>query len=428
MVPIITEFPGGNILSRTGKLAVLSCALAAIAVLAVALSPAVLAGMEGDTVESGTWTASVIDPSGHGATNPAIVSDASGSLYVAYYDETDQDLKFAYRAWDSDAWSLEVVDSAGMVGRDCGIALDNYGGVHISYYDETNHDLKCADRPAGGGAWALTTVDSAGDVGMRTGIAVDGSNLIHITYLDYTSADIKRATHSASQGGSWSNETVFSGNVGTGSIALAIDGLDVLHVAFIDGLNNDLMYMYKHACCNFSAPEPVDTEGSVGWQVSICIGAANEVEVAYQNADNYGLKHASKPAGGLWSNETVLTGANGETCIQADKSPAGTGIYISYYQNSGGDVGIARYPPAGPSWETDNIDPTNDTGAQSSMAIDGSGAAHIVYTDSNAGTLKYATNKAEAVPEVAAALGIFAALGMAAAAGLAYAACRRGWE
>ena len=43
------------------------------------------------------------------------------------------------------------------------IALDTAGKAHISYYDNTNDDLKYATNASG--AWVTTRVDSSGDMG-----------------------------------------------------------------------------------------------------------------------------------------------------------------------------------------------------------------------------------------------------------------------
>ncbi|HEX7877952.1 MAG TPA: hypothetical protein VF720_01005, partial [Candidatus Eisenbacteria bacterium] len=86
----------------------------------------------------------------------SIVLDALGEPHVSYYDESNGNLKYA---WKSGAtWSSETADpSADIVGLFTSIALDAQGVPHVSYYDATNGDLWYANRS--GGTWTQEVVD-----------------------------------------------------------------------------------------------------------------------------------------------------------------------------------------------------------------------------------------------------------------------------
>ena len=67
----------------------------------------------------------------------------TGRLHVAYYDETNKDLKYA-RKDPGGVWNRKVLDLEGDVGSHPSIAVDDSGTVHIAYRDETNKRLKIA--------------------------------------------------------------------------------------------------------------------------------------------------------------------------------------------------------------------------------------------------------------------------------------------
>jgi hypothetical protein len=84
-----------------------------------------------------------------------------------------------------------VLDAQGDVGWDSSIKFDADGNPHISYYDVSNGNLKYAYRA--GSSWAIETVDSEWDVGQWTSLAVDGGGTVHITYQDVSHGTLKHA-------------------------------------------------------------------------------------------------------------------------------------------------------------------------------------------------------------------------------------------
>jgi hypothetical protein len=142
--------------------------------------------------------------------------DSAGHPHISYFDETNDNLKYAYLDGVA-GWQIETVDTgdptgAGDVGRYSSLALDADNRPHISYYDSINMNLKYAYSD--GSSWHLQTADSTGIVGQYTSLVLDADNHPHISYYDLTNDDL---------GYAWRGECVPLQGVGlTGPGALLV--------------------------------------------------------------------------------------------------------------------------------------------------------------------------------------------------------------
>jgi hypothetical protein len=93
------------------------------------------------------WTTEQVDSRGR---STSLTIDANDSLHVAYYDSSANALKYASGMYDSGtgmwSWGTQMVDDpAGEnVGEFTAIAVHDSGSIYIAYYDVTNGDLKLA--------------------------------------------------------------------------------------------------------------------------------------------------------------------------------------------------------------------------------------------------------------------------------------------
>ena len=182
------------------------------------------------------WSIEIVDSVGDVGKYNSITVDSNNRPHISYFDETNDDLKYAY--WDGSSWQIETVDSDGSVGWYSAIAIDANNRPHISYFAATNDDLKYAYWD--GSSWQIETVDSDGSVGWYSAIAIDANNRPHISYFDETNDDLKYAYW---DGSSWQIETVASdGSVGWYS-AIAIDANNRPHISYFDETNDDLKYV-----------------------------------------------------------------------------------------------------------------------------------------------------------------------------------------
>lgn len=181
-------------------------------------------------------------------------SPAFGPLVaIAYYDATEQNVRLAYKTPILNAWEYDKnIDWKGDVGQHVSLALQpNTASVtsytpHMAYYDATNQDLKYAFKsPAG--KWYYTTVDDwrddykdTTDVGLYTSIEVDKYGKPHISYYDATNHDLKYATIN---GVRWYIVTLdYFGDVGEyTSLELTSDGHPC--ISYYDATNGALRYL-----------------------------------------------------------------------------------------------------------------------------------------------------------------------------------------
>ncbi|MEW5867828.1 MAG: hypothetical protein AB1894_01020 [Chloroflexota bacterium] len=118
----------------------------------------------------------------------SIDMDSLDNPHIAYYNETNGDLMYAY--FNGVAWVVEPpVDSVGDVGKYASLAINPVTDErHICYYDATNDDLKYAYWDGG---WSTFTLDAVGDVGMFCSIDLDGLGRPAISYYDASMGDLK---------------------------------------------------------------------------------------------------------------------------------------------------------------------------------------------------------------------------------------------
>jgi hypothetical protein len=138
-----------------------------------------------------------VDESASVGTYSSIAVDSRGAYplpHIAYRDFTNDDLKYAYATGPDFyhlQWHTEPVDTAGNVGRYASIVLDGDGHPHIAYYDDGNQDLKYAYRDDQG--WHVDTVDADGDVGRWASLAIDDDGNLNLAYYDGTNGSVKHA-------------------------------------------------------------------------------------------------------------------------------------------------------------------------------------------------------------------------------------------
>ena len=126
-------------------------------------------------------------------TSIGIDGGAQPRPFISYYDVTNGNLKMAYKQEpNATSWNRYVIDSFGDVGRFSSIGVEADATVHMAYYDASNQDLKYAVWKDG--VSTCMTVDSRGNVGQYASIDIDAEGRPSIAYYDASNGDLKLAT------------------------------------------------------------------------------------------------------------------------------------------------------------------------------------------------------------------------------------------
>ena len=236
-------------------------------------------------------------------TSVAVGSD--GRPRVAYYDQTDGDLRYA--TWDGLAWTVVDVDAVADVGASSSLKLDGLDRPHIAYYNRTGGHLQYAHFD--GVVWTIEVPDaSSNDTGRSASLALDGLGNPRIAYYDATARALRFV---AKNGGTWlPRETVDTGTDDVGSyVSLAVDpATSRPHVAYYDATARGLRYASNASAWTSSF---VDTRSDVdlGRYPSIALGVGGSPAIAYHDATGLDLKYATW-TGAVWNVQTLRTRGN----------------------------------------------------------------------------------------------------------------------
>ena len=341
--------------------------------------------------EAGAWVIETVDSAGEVGKGTSLALDSSGNPHISYYDETNENLKYAH--WDGSSWQIEIVDSSLQeYGGDTSLTLDSSDNPHISYYDDTNENLKYARWD--GTDWVIEVVDSAEEVGKYTSLALDFENNPHISYFDESNEDLKYARW---DGFDWQIETVDSeGEVGRYT-SLDLFYSEIPIISYEDRTNGYL----KCAWWNYHEwiVVTIDSSGHTGRFTSLALDSSDIPHISYYDNAYYTLKYAYWD-GSSWQIET----ADGQgyagwySSLALDSSD---NSHISYNHWGGPSLYYTR--GNGYSWQNEYVD---GGGRYTSIALDSSDNPSITYLDVSNYDLKYAYWDPDASPVESASLSV----------------------
>jgi subtilisin family serine protease len=248
-------------------------------------------------------TSSKNNIAGVGAGASDIAYDRDGVLHLAYYDPAIHSVRYATRDTKG-LWSkTQIVDtSSNDVGVYVSIDIDSTGKPAIAYFDNTNSDLKYAHF--NGASWDVQTRDSAKSVGQFPSLTFDPQGNPVIAYYRKSGGDLRMQTSDAS--GAWTRIDVdTTGDVGAwASVSTASVG-GIIAIAYVDQTNGDLKYA-RLANGEWTIFKVDDLSGVAYVDLNI---HNDQAFISYQDLGNGDLKFA-KRQDNQWFNETIYTPGN----------------------------------------------------------------------------------------------------------------------
>jgi hypothetical protein len=337
--------------------------------------------------DGSTWQFELVDASGTAGAYAAIAMDEDDNIYMAYYDDGPEDLRFATYEDRTGVWTLETVDSTYDVGKFLSLALDYNDKPHISYFDETNDRLRYAVRS--GSSWSRATLDDEGAVGGYTSIAIDHNNRPHIVYSNFTEYYLKYIYQTSS--GWQAPEDLPTGGKVRSFVSLDLDSHDRPYVAYFedageDDIEYDVLKMIYDAGYGWDV-DTIDSDNSVGWWNSMQLDSYNNAHVSYYDRTVGKLKYATGDPYD-WQAEFVDTmgkipmGADislygGYTALTLDRADR---PYFIYYDIDNNVLKFAKINQ----WEFQTAATAAVTEpGRPSISVDVAGRPHITYTDGN---------------------------------------------
>lgn len=337
----------------------------------------------------GTWSRNTVDSGRDMGDFPHLALPPDGRVAVVYRDSLAGTVRQAWLAGDG-TWRRETVDRQGEVGEFASLGLGPDGSIAIAYYEGLpNLDAKISVK-APGRPWRRERVAVAGDVGGRSRLAVSptatgplpaGAAVVY----ERKGTGLLMAALVGPDG--WEVEAVDTESAlgALPSVAFTPDG--ALHVLYLDSATRSLRHGWRTG--DGWQTEAVEAAGGAGWGSNLAVGPDGTLHALYLAASNRLLKHAAlAPGATRWAVVEVVAGVEMGPRLGLGVAADGT-VHASYYDAAQANLLHAWLPP-GQEWQTELVDAAGDVGHQNALAVAPDGAVHIAYFDSGRRLLRHA--------------------------------------
>ncbi|MBI5243702.1 MAG: hypothetical protein HY922_08480 [Elusimicrobia bacterium] len=328
-----------------------------------------------------------MDASGDTGYFAAMAVDSAGSIHAAYFDGAADNLLYRNKA-PAGSWSAPQTVGPASDPPHVSMALGPDGSVHLAYYSNAAPCSKLCHAKSSGGPWSLSSVDAVAG-SSYTSIAVDASGRPHIAYTSPQGA----LKHARGEGASWSVAVVD----GTADIvpdtvtdarycrliALALDPAGKARIAYYRDNLNDVRYV-EHDGSAWGSPEVVGPSGIVMTAVSLALDGEGFPRVVSTDFIGMRVTYSAKSAAGWAISDAAVSRPGLEPNFSAGLALDGDSrphiaFHNSFNENEKPALGYLRYD--GVSWSTMTVDESAGGATFASLALDGSGNPHFLYSD-----------------------------------------------
>ena len=345
-------------------------------------APASDGGTLTSTVAAG-WTALGI---GEG-TKPALALDGNGDPAIAFLFE-DIPEGFVAFASAADNWAVDSLTEGYFYGP-IGLAFDPSGRPNIAYHD---HQASSFDQHLGdlthavrdGADWQVEAAESEGHDGWDSTIAIGADGVVRAAGVDPSQFNRQNGVEYYELiDGEWVVEEIGSGpteyewNV---DLQVADDG--TVGMTYFATVEQDLIFASRPPGGTWSL-ETVVSEGNVGRFSSFIFDADGAAHISYWNEFTGQVEYATNSSG-TWETssigglDSVVEGFEGARRITSLALDADGGVVVAYSDTSG--VWLARQTADG-AWESEQVVTAGSLplGQLVTLAVDSANVPHLSY-------------------------------------------------
>jgi hypothetical protein len=343
------------------------------------------------TQGQGAWLVETVDGGNGGDVGKftSLVIDTNENFHIAYFDQGQNALRYAYRKRSDKQWYTMQVDS--QAGQYASLAVDSHDHPHFAYNSVYLTGLHYAYWD--GTRWQTHIIDHD-RTNHFTSIQVDSKGFPHISYYQEENADGTNALHlkyAFFDGGTWYIETV-NRKFATGKFnSIALDSSGRPHIAYSFAGTGDLGYVFWDGSqWIYKVPDTRRTHNNyVGTGNSIAIDARGNPHIAYFDLNNRKIKY-TRWTGAAWQTEFVDQVVG--TLTLADhlslKLDSHDRPHVAYYDSG---IGALKYAERDDqTWHIDVVDHHGNVGEYPSLCFDQHEQPYISYYDVSGRQLRLA--------------------------------------